>query len=251
MIKKTSKILSIFVLLLTISSANAALVKRLNGQALYDDSLNITWLADGKLGTTMNFGVNGIDFLGRMNWSTANNWIRGMNSANYLGINRWRMASTSPINGSYYQTTRSNDASTDYGFGLVGIGWQDSNNNPVSEMGHLYYSTFTDLGVCGASGCTSIRQTGVPVPDIQNGYFSNLSNYTYWTDQTPSNFSNTVIEFSFFNGEQGLSSTYARSYNVLAVTQGDVFSTSVPEPPMLILLGTLIAGFMGRRKMFS
>ena len=53
--------------------ANAALVSRLNGQAIYDTDLNITWLADANLAATDSFGVAGIGAFssGGMSWVTA------------------------------------------------------------------------------------------------------------------------------------------------------------------------------------
>lgn len=80
------------------TSANAALVSRLNGTAVYDTDLGITWLADANLAGSNTFGVSGISILpssaGQMNWGTAQNWIVAMNNANYLGYNDWRLPAT-------------------------------------------------------------------------------------------------------------------------------------------------------------
>ena len=201
-------------------------------QALYDDVLDITWLADASLGATNNFGVNGISPFGRMSWYTANNWISGMNAANHLGFNDWRLP----------------NATTDIGHGIAGVGWIDSNNNPASEIGHLYYSTLTDLGVCaGGSTQGCISQATIGPNAIVNDFFTNFYHWTYWTNQIAGNYQNTAIEFSFFDGKQGLSSMM-RPYSVLTVRSGDVLVSSVPEPPMLLLLGTVFAGLAGVKR---
>ena len=61
------------ILLLIIAlPAQSALISRLGGQAVYDDQLNITWLADANLAASNTFGIGGISG-GAMNWNTANN----------------------------------------------------------------------------------------------------------------------------------------------------------------------------------
>jgi hypothetical protein len=62
-----------------ITSANAALVSRLGGQAAYDNVPGITWLTDADL--------NGLG-----NWDDTLTWIQNLNIANHLGFNEWRLA---------------------------------------------------------------------------------------------------------------------------------------------------------------
>ncbi|MGB5473084.1 MAG: hypothetical protein WBQ78_06380 [Gammaproteobacteria bacterium] len=85
-----------FVGTLVVSSlSNAALVSHLNGQAVYDTDLNITWMADSTLAVSNTFGVNGIGITtGSMDWNTAQSWIGSMNAANYLGFSDWRLPTT-------------------------------------------------------------------------------------------------------------------------------------------------------------
>ena len=82
-----------FLVLLTCTSAQAALFSRAGGQAYYDDVLNITWLADANLANTNTFGVGGIFAGGYMNWNTAQSWIAAMNTAVYLSTSDWRLPS--------------------------------------------------------------------------------------------------------------------------------------------------------------
>lgn len=88
------------------TSANAALYSRLNGQAVYDSDLNITW--------TANANING-----RMTWADANTW-----AANLVidGIGGWRLPTT----------TQPDPTCDAFGYSCTG-----------SEMGHLFY---TELG---------------------------------------------------------------------------------------------------------
>ncbi|MBI3570923.1 MAG: DUF1566 domain-containing protein [Gammaproteobacteria bacterium] len=84
----------LFVAALGMSSvANAALVSRLSGQAVFDTDRNITWLTDANLAASNTFGVSGISG-GAMNWYKAQDWIAAMNAASYLGFNDWRLPTT-------------------------------------------------------------------------------------------------------------------------------------------------------------
>lgn len=66
--------------------ANAALVPILNGQAYYDDVLDMTWLTDANYAKT-----SGFDSFGLLSWADANAFIDSLNSSNYLGFNDWRL----------------------------------------------------------------------------------------------------------------------------------------------------------------
>ena len=92
-------------------SSHAALELRLDGQAVYDTDLNITWISAGNLAGSNTFGVptdtnlalhpddasgvkGFIDSDGDMNWPGALHWIDAMNAANYLGFSDWRLPTT-------------------------------------------------------------------------------------------------------------------------------------------------------------
>ena len=67
-------------------SAHASLVGRLpltpggtDFQAAYDDVLDITWLTDA-------------DLSGSFIWDNQVGWARGLGTANYLGVDGWRLA---------------------------------------------------------------------------------------------------------------------------------------------------------------
>ena len=56
------------------SGAEAALVERLGGKAIYDDVADLTWLQDANYAQT-----SGYDADGRMNWVQAKAWAGSLN----------------------------------------------------------------------------------------------------------------------------------------------------------------------------
>ncbi|MFZ4860535.1 MAG: DUF1566 domain-containing protein [Desulfuromonadaceae bacterium] len=89
-----AKPLTVFVLLAGMGlapTAEAALIKRLGGLAVYDTDFNITWLA--------NANANG-----PMNWTAANTWAAGLNIGGYTG---WRLPTADPVCGVNYNCTNS------------------------------------------------------------------------------------------------------------------------------------------------
>jgi hypothetical protein len=202
-------------------SADAALVSRLNGAAVYDTDLNITWIADANLAVSNQFGVTSGIILtgsasGQMTWTTAQNWIAGMNAANYLGYNDWRLPITVPPdpNCSVSQTNA--------------IG----SNCTGSEMGHLFYSELS--GTAGSNITTSGD------PDLAK--FQNIWPSYYWsTDYTPTSATGDAYDFNFNAGDQGGVAKGATN-NVWAVRTGDV---AVPLPAAGWLLASGLIGMFG------
>jgi len=94
------------------ATANAALVSRLNGAAVYDTDLNITWATNANLA-------------GTKTWDAANAWAA---SLVIDGVSGWRLP-----------TTLQPDPSCSSQSGGVSLGFSCSG----SEMGHLFY---TELG---------------------------------------------------------------------------------------------------------
>ncbi|MEI7869240.1 MAG: DUF1566 domain-containing protein [Candidatus Methylumidiphilus sp.] len=74
-----------------VSTAEASLISRLGGLAVYDTDRNITWLA--------NANANG-----QMTWATANSWAAGLNIGGYTG---WRLPTADPTCGANYNCTNS------------------------------------------------------------------------------------------------------------------------------------------------
>ena len=85
------------ILLSLMSAANAALFPRLGGQAVYDDDLDITWIADANLAASYRPDILNIepdDPNPGTNWELSQFMIDEMNAdgtKGYLGFNDWRL----------------------------------------------------------------------------------------------------------------------------------------------------------------
>ena len=198
------------------ATANAALVSRLGGQAVYDTDLDITWIADANLAASNTFGTAGISPNGPMTWATANTWIGNMNAANYLGFNDWRLPTTLVPDASCITIISS-------GFSCTG-----------SEMGHLFYTEF------GATAGNSVMSTSNPA-DLAR--FTNVQPSLYWSAEYAPN-PVFAWSFNFNNGYQGpLSKGY--DFYVWAVRLGDVGVSTVPIPAAVWLFGSGLMGLLG------
>ena len=115
------------------SPAQATLVARLGGQAVYDTDRNITWLANANV-------------IGRVNWQTAKDWAAGLNVG---GVTGWRLPTA---------------LNTD----LTGPCW--GRNCTGSELGHLYY-TVGGLTFGPGQNITSSAYLSSFVSNMQNGLY--------------------------------------------------------------------------------
>ena len=119
------------------SLANAALYSRLDGAAVYDSDLDITW--------TANANINGL-----MNWADANTWA---DSLVLNGVGDWRLPSTLQP-----------DSSCDIQPGDTYLNGSYDYRCTGSEMGHLFYN---ELG--GTAG-SNLPPTTL-FSNIQWGYY--------------------------------------------------------------------------------
>jgi hypothetical protein len=202
-------------------NVNAALISKQVGTVavVYDDDLNITWLADANLAASNTFDVPGVptNTGGALTWVEATNWIAGMNSTDngngYQGFTGWRLPTT---------------LQPDSACSIAPAGDSRGFNCSGGEMGHLYY----------IEGITASNP----------GLFSNVQSAYYWsgTEFSASN----AWRFSFDNGQQGTADKFSivlRSY-AWAVHDGDIGVVPVPAAVWLFASGLL--GLIGvtRRK---
>jgi hypothetical protein len=199
--------------------------------AYYDTVLDITWAADAN--------INGTD-----SWDNQVAWAAGLTLG---GVSGWRLPTVSPIDGSTFDATWSNNATTDWGYaptttdGTDG-GWRDASNTPVSEMGHMYYVTLGNLGRCtpddaDPSGCT--EQTGRGLTNT--GPFSDVQSDSYWFG-TENGFGDDW-RFNFHDGRQSTGST-GNNHFAWAVRSGDIPAV-VPVPAAVWLFGSGLMGLLG------
>ena len=204
--------------------------------AYYDTVLDITWAADANIN-------------GQANWDNQMAWAAGLTLG---GVSGWRLPTVSPIDGSTFNTSWSNNATTDFGSaptttdGTDG-GWRDVSNTPVSEMGHMYYVTLGNLGWCtpdDADPSSCVIQNGFGLSNT--GPFSDVQSTSYWSGTEI--FSNGAWGFFFPSGSQFIG---GKNFNVYAwaVRSGDVPAV-VPVPAAMWLFGSGLMGLLGvaRRK---
>jgi hypothetical protein len=213
---------SIFMLAIS-TSVSAALVSRLSGQVIYDNDLNITWLANADLAANSTFGVSNINTNGAMSWDTAQAWISSMNAVNYLGYSDWRLP-----------TTLQPDASCSM---QATNGLPYGSNCQGSEMGHLFYN---ELGGLAFQSISTTHNANFSL-------FNNIQNDGYWSGTEGDPGSGDALDF-YFNG--GFQFPGGKSTNLFtwAVRTGDV--SAVPIPAAAWLFGSGLLGLigMGRRK---
>jgi hypothetical protein len=217
----------------------------LNGhEAVYDDVLNITWLADANLANTNAFGVVGIGITGGMTNLTALAFINAMNAQNaglgYLGVNSWRLTTLSPVNGISLDLTVSYDGSTDVGYQLsapVDPIYNQSgttSGTTVSELAYQYYNNLAARGACSGIGttntygCVPFNEHGID--DATNAtnlaLFINLQNSQYWTGTDAGGAGTFVLDMS-----SGVQTATGGSSYVWPVADGDVGGESIPVDP--------------------
>ena len=203
--------------------ANAALVTRLSGQAVYDTDLNVTWIADANLAESNTFGVDGIATSGGMSWSSGKplEWLSAMNNARYLGFDDWRLPLTA-----HPDSTCSNVSTISVGTGCKN-----------SELGHLFYNELG--GVAGQPIALDLGQ-GVDV-----GPFVNMTVAQYWSaTETPAGFQYT---FSFASGGQVNQNVGSVNF-ALALRNGDVGVVPIPAAAWLFGSALLGLGIVKRKR---
>lgn len=225
------KKLTKFTLLCTLvcaSTSHAALVSRLDGQAVYDTTNNITWIANANLAASNTFGLpTNIEFRytynslfnhyisdsGTMTWAASAKWVAAMNDSNYLGFTDWQIPSIVPFcdtcDSAFYQLHSE----------LVALG------NPYGDYSNGVFVNASALFVSFASNYWSTTTYPWPAyPDY----------YAYY--------------FAFGDGQRHVDYN-SQLFNALVFRAGDV--AVVPEPGTwaLLLAGLGLVGWRTRRRL--
>lgn len=230
-------------------AAHAALYDR-GGGLIYDDQLNVTWLADANYART-----SGYDADGRMTWAQAVTWADTLvyhDSVRNVDYSDWRlpfMVDTGTPGCNYA------DSGTDCGYNVQTV---NTGTNPVtvySELAHMYYnnlgfkgyysptSTYQpDFGIFG-NGTTGGERDGLG----PNGAIVNLQSHAYWsgTEYAPS--AGYAWVFDTYYGDQNY---FGKDYDFYAwaVRPGDVAAVPEPETYALLLAGLGLVGVATRRR---
>lgn len=217
------------ILLVSVSfnNANAALLPRLGGLAVYDTDLNLTWLADANAiaGTPFDDGTNTTN--GWVSWSSANAWAASLNVA---GVTGWRLPTTLQPDTSCMGQT---------GGGTISVGA----NCTGSELGHLFYLELGGSNLPSPPPSNGILASG----DADLALFSNIQSVfgqggIYWS-ATEYNAAN-AWQFNFNNGLQFFEHKNGfGGHPAWAVHDGDV--SPVPVPAAIWLFGSGLITLLG------
>lgn len=205
-------------------TTEAALMSRLNGQAVYDTTNNITWIADTRLAATETFGLpvgtlfnvtqfeaqysfgrsGFISSTGDMNWSATTSWVAAMNSANYLGFGDWRTPEIVPFcdtcDSEFYQL-----------------------NSELAAIGHDSSGLFLSVNFGGGYWSSTIYPW-----DAYPGY------YAYY--------------YAFGNNAVRQVDNTTRLFGTMVFRYGDVAAVPEPETYAMMLAGLLFIGLAKRHQ---
>jgi hypothetical protein len=171
-----------------------------------------------------------------MTWTAAQTWIGTLNTANYLGVNDWRLPTVTDTgtSGCNYAYT-----GTDCGYNV---------DLSSGEMAHLFYSTLGNTGYFNTSGAAT-GCAGAPNYCLTNtGPFLNLQPNYYWsgTEYAPS--TSRAWDFYFDAGGQYHVSKTSEFY-AWAVRPGDIAPVPVPGAAWLLGGALTLLGAVRRRAM--
>ncbi len=184
------------------------------GQTVYDPVANVTWLANANLAASNTFGLPlckapgnpnlCVNQVGAMNFNSADQFVKNMNSAAYLGQSNWEIPPADLNCAASYICSVTN-----------------------APFQSLYYN---QLGLAPGT-------PAVTAPDIAVGPFTGIRPYLYWTCeadtiqdpcQATGPASGFQWSFWFDNGFQG-TDVFAHDMYVTAYFPGTRTSTTGPE----------------------
>lgn len=231
---------------LSATPAHAALESRLGGQAYYDSGLNVTWLANAKLASTQTFGVSGVQADGSMSWTTAQNWIGAMNTANYLGYGDWRLPTVNPVSGTFFNYTFAFSGTTDKGYNISAPGSPYAGSHG-SELSFLFYNSLANLGARDLNGASRGCESNPNACLANAGPFQNLMADTYWSGSAYLPVATNTWYFDLSTGYQD-ATWEGIKYSAWAVRTGDVAAVPEASTTGMMLAGLGLVGLAACRR---
>ncbi|MEE9494777.1 MAG: VPLPA-CTERM sorting domain-containing protein [Gammaproteobacteria bacterium] len=222
-----------------VSTVNAALFSRLDGQAYYDDVLDITWLTNTRAGAGSIHDDGDRSDDGRMSWDNAVAWA---GSLTVEGVSDWRLPEASPVNGTNFTAGSKKDGSTDESYNISRVGTVFAGST-ASEIAHLFYNTLGNVSNYSAEGVFDNGCTGSCLDN--SGPFSNFKSSFYWTGTQPGG-GEVAWLFSTLAGNQN-NTLKDNIHYAWAVHTGDVLAT-VPVPAAAWLFASGLLGLVGVSK---
>jgi hypothetical protein len=227
MLRSQLALILMLMLVVTASTASAALIDRGNGM-IYDSDLNITWLQDANFAMTSGYDTDGL-----MTQQQAAVWADNLK---YGGFDDWRLPMTTPINGLNFNFSWSYNGSTDSGYNIKGS---------HSELMYMYYMNLGNISPYTSEG----EACDCPWGLINKGPFLNLVSGAFWPgeaiDYPGTNF---LLFYNLVGGSQAGQAADSLSY-AWAVRDGDILSAPIPGAAWL--LGTGLLGLIGLRRKFN
>lgn len=208
------------------ATADAALITRLGGLAVYDTDLDISWLADANAGagvSPFDDGASTTD--GVMSWQSAKDWAASLTVG---GRTDWRLPTTLQPDASC--ETQTNDLSS--GFNCTG-----------SEMGHLFHDEL------GGTKFNSMLTSGDPDLAKFTNFPTPAGDIVYWSGTTVATSPDDAWDFNITIGKQNLFHKTGDALFAWAVLDGDIGAGVVPVPASAWLFGSALGllGWMRRR----
>ena len=197
------------------TSANAALISRLDGLAYYDDVANLTWLADANAAGTA------------MTWADANAWVAGLDVA---GVTGWRLPDTIDVG---------NDGATEGGNVYQGV---DAGYNITthSELSNMFFNVLGNISQFDTAGLPTSCISTSCLTNVDQ--FINLQSGAYWSGTEYVTDTNNAWLFHMHYGLQD-NNFKTNTFYAWAVFSGDV--SAVPVPAAVWLFGSGLLALVG------